>query len=83
LSLFALKKLEEFFIRVISEKGLGREIREMLISRVIDSIEVLKKDSTKLELLKFYLGCDDNRFPDGDLLFGYCHADLFGLVHCS
>jgi E3 ubiquitin-protein ligase UBR4 len=78
-SLFALKQLEEFLTRVTSEKGLGCEIREMLISRVADSIEVLKKDSSKLELLKFYLGCDDSRFPEGDLLFGYCHADLLAL----
>jgi E3 ubiquitin-protein ligase UBR4 len=78
-SLFDLKQLEEFLTHVTSEKGLGCEIREMLISRMVDSIEVLKKDSSKSEVLKFYLGCDDSRFQEGNLLFGYCHADLLVL----
>lgn len=79
MSLFALKQLEEFLTHATSAKGLGHEIREVLVSRVADSIEVLRKDSSKFEVFKFYLGCDDSRFQDAESLFGYCHADLLAL----
>lgn len=79
MSLFVLKQLEEFLTRVTAEKGLGCEIKEMLISKVADSIEVLRKDSSKIQVFKFYLGCDDSRLQEADSLFGYCRADLLAL----
>ncbi|KAJ1697807.1 hypothetical protein LUZ63_006319 [Rhynchospora breviuscula] len=80
-SLFALKQLEEFLTHVTSEKGISCEMRELLISEVADYIEVLRKDSSKIQAFKFYLGCDDSGSQEAESLFSPCRADLLTLVN--
>ncbi|KAJ3693241.1 hypothetical protein LUZ60_008721 [Juncus effusus] len=79
-SLFTLKQLEGFLARANSEEGIDCEVRELLISSLVDSIEELKKDGSKSDVYKFYLSSNEGIPSEAVPLFGTCRADLLVLI---
>lgn len=77
--LFVLKQLEGFLADVNSSAIVDGGLMEMLITSIVDFIECLRRDDSKAEICKFYLGSDDLS-EEAKEIFGRQHGNLLVLI---
>ncbi|GLT56357.1 hypothetical protein SLA2020_294010 [Shorea laevis] len=77
--LFLIKDLERFLRDICCTRPSEPHVLEWVVAKTIDTMDGLRKDSSKLTIFKFYVGADDlsEKFKD---LHGSQHGDLIILI---
>ncbi|XP_073003648.1 auxin transport protein BIG [Typha latifolia] len=74
--LFVLKQLEGFLASINSKNDAASDVQEIVIASIVDLIEGLRRDNSKKEIFKFYLGSDEGLLEEEKILFGHQRANI-------
>ncbi|CAI9758716.1 unnamed protein product [Fraxinus pennsylvanica] len=91
-SLFIMKRMEEYFQSVYKGKDVDSSIHECMVTKMIDVVNSLRRDPSRIDVFKFFLYVDDisekikNLYGSqrGDILvlidsLGYCHSEFVNM----
>lgn len=79
--LFVMKHMESILTDVCSREVIDNDTHEMVVISAVDFLEGLRKDPSKADIFKFYLGAEEEMFEHDKELYGGQRGNLLVFIN--